>query len=279
MHARQGVETKQCRCACTHLSPCMFVHVWHLCVCSCVWVSVCLRPFCLTPAHRRAVPGAFGPPCSSMRRASLQEQRGGGGLRSAVESRNDVQTHDAAPPSHRNHSPMARRWRGGRAGAAGTPCASPDTHGTGGGGGGWAWLALLACGGAYWPLALEPSAMTSRHLHYCGHPHCRGHPGWESRMQFLPTQPAKRPPTWCIRVRHLLWWVWAASGMCRGPQWSMPRQVWARFPPFRSSPCKSRIVVVLGNLLAANALHRHCPRGFPTPPPLWGPRLGSDDVV
>ena len=31
------------------------------------------------------------------------------------------------------------------------------------------WLALLACGGAYWPLPLEPSAMTSRHLHYCGH--------------------------------------------------------------------------------------------------------------
>ena len=45
-----------------------------------------------------------------------------------------------------------------------------------GGGGGvgtrpW-WLALLACGGAYWPLALEPSAMTSRHPYYCGHPHC-----------------------------------------------------------------------------------------------------------
>ena len=42
--------------------------------------------------------------------------------------------------------------------------------------GGWGvgtrpwWLALLACGGAYWPLALEPSAMASRHLH------CRGHP-------------------------------------------------------------------------------------------------------
>ena len=35
---------------------------------------------------------------------------------------------------------------------------------------------LLACGGAHWPLALEPSAMTSRHPHYCGHRHCRGHP-------------------------------------------------------------------------------------------------------
>ena len=39
------------------------------------------------------------------------------------------------------------------------------------------WWALLACGGAYWPLALEPSAMTRRHPHYCGHPHCRGHRG------------------------------------------------------------------------------------------------------
>ena len=37
-------------------------------------------------------------------------------------------------------------------------------------------MALLACGGAYWPLALEPSAMTSRHPYYCGHPHCCRHP-------------------------------------------------------------------------------------------------------
>ena len=47
-----------------------------------------------------------------------------------------------------------------------------------GGGGGvgtrpW-WLALLACGGAYWPFAFEPSAMTSRHPYYCGHPHQGG---------------------------------------------------------------------------------------------------------
>ena len=35
------------------------------------------------------------------------------------------------------------------------------------------WLALLACGGAYWPLAFEPFAMTSGHPHYCGHP-----PSW-----------------------------------------------------------------------------------------------------
>ena len=54
----------------------------------------------------------------------------------------------------------------------------PDGMSHGGGGVGtrpW-WLALLACGGAYWPLAFEPSAMTSRHPHYCGHPHCCGHP-------------------------------------------------------------------------------------------------------
>ena len=35
-------------------------------------------------------------------------------------------------------------------------------------------LALLACGGAYWPLALEPSAMTSRHPYFCGHPPALG---------------------------------------------------------------------------------------------------------
>ena len=44
------------------------------------------------------------------------------------------------------------------------------------------WLALLACSGAYWPLALEPSAMTSRHPPAAGI-HL---PGWESRMQLLP---------------------------------------------------------------------------------------------
>ena len=46
------------------------------------------------------------------------------------------------------------------------------------------WLALLACGGAYWPLAFEPFAMTSRHPHYCGHPPAWG--GGESTMQPLP---------------------------------------------------------------------------------------------
>ena len=51
----------------------------------------------------------------------------------------------------------------------------PHLPGGGGGTRPW-WLALLACGGAYWPLAFEPSDMTSRHPYYCGHPHCRGHP-------------------------------------------------------------------------------------------------------
>ena len=49
----------------------------------------------------------------------------------------------------------------------GSVCSASDSGGVGTRP--W-WLALLACGGAYWPLALEPSAMTSRH------PHCRGHP-------------------------------------------------------------------------------------------------------
>ena len=55
------------------------------------------------------------------------------------------------------------------------PQLSVKTWGGGGGTRPW-WLALLACRGAYWPLAFEPSAMTSRHPYYCGHPHCRGHP-------------------------------------------------------------------------------------------------------
>ena len=38
------------------------------------------------------------------------------------------------------------------------------------------WLARLACGGTYWPLAFEPSAMTSGPPYYCGHLHCRRHP-------------------------------------------------------------------------------------------------------
>ena len=54
--------------------------------------------------------------------------------------------------------------------ARGVQINSPFHPPRGGGGVGtrpW-WLALLACGGAYWPVTLEPSAVTSRH------PHCRG---------------------------------------------------------------------------------------------------------
>ena len=65
------------------------------------------------------------------------------------------------------------------------------------------WLALLACGGAYWPLALEPSAMTSRHPYFCGHPHRRGHPpalggGGESRVQLISARYAviTKTPGW-----------------------------------------------------------------------------------
>ena len=53
-------------------------------------------------------------------------------------------------------------------------CLFAGTHWSGGGGvfgtRPW-WLALLARGGAYWPLALEHSAIASRHPYYCGHPH------------------------------------------------------------------------------------------------------------
>ena len=50
------------------------------------------------------------------------------------------------------------------------------------------WLALLACGGAYWPLTFEPSAMTSSIRTTAGIRTAAGiHlPGGESRMQLLP---------------------------------------------------------------------------------------------
>ena len=84
------------------------------------------------------------------------------------------------------HGPCSRCRR--RTARPGSACLRPQGRGGGVGTRPW-WLALLACGGAYWPLAPEPSAMTSRHPHYCGHPHCRGHPpapGGDSRMQLLP---------------------------------------------------------------------------------------------
>ena len=81
--------------------------------------------------------------------------------------------------------------------SAGAPCLPP--WGGGFGTRPW-WLALLACGGAYLPLAFEPSAMTSRHPYYCGHPHCRGHPpSWvgiqnaSSAHGVLPWRPDQCP--------------------------------------------------------------------------------------
>ena len=75
------------------------------------------------------------------------------------------------------------------------------------------WLALLACGGAYWPLALEPSAKRSRHPHYCGHPHCRGHPrGGTSEPAPTPTARrcvSARCPVWhSVSVRDSVWRTW-----------------------------------------------------------------------
>ena len=63
-------------------------------------------------------------------------------------------------------------------GQTGSWCLDKAVLAQGGGGVGtrpW-WLALLACGSTYWPLAFEPSVMTSRHPYYCGHLHCPGHP-------------------------------------------------------------------------------------------------------
>ena len=61
-----------------------------------------------------------------------------------------------------------------------------------GGGGGFGtrpwWLALLACGGAYWPLAFEPSAMTSRHL-------AGGGGGARAHFLHAPPPPQKAPVT------------------------------------------------------------------------------------
>ena len=95
----------------------------------------------------------------------------------------------------------------------------------GGGGGGtrpW-WLPLLACGGAYWPLTLEPSAMTSRHPHCCGHPPALGGGGGlrvgEGVPRGAPPAETQRIPKelqgqflvlWDLMAVQLLW----PSGVC-----------------------------------------------------------------
>ena len=63
----------------------------------------------------------------------------------------------------------------------------PGTEGGGVGTRPW-WLALLACGGAYWPLAFEPSAMTSRHPYYCGGIYRRGGGGYKGRRSVPGTE-------------------------------------------------------------------------------------------
>ena len=78
-------------------------------------------------------------------------------------------------------------------------------HRRGGGGVGTRprWLALLACGGAYWPLALEPSSMTSRRPYYCGHPHCRGGGGGGADLRDPPTQIFGKPTGQAGRQWHV----------------------------------------------------------------------------
>ena len=68
--------------------------------------------------------------------------------------------------------PLHKAFRSLRGPASGAHSVAHLGEGGGVGTRPW-WLALLACGGAYWPLAFEPSAMTSRHPYYCGHP-----PAW-----------------------------------------------------------------------------------------------------
>ena len=128
---------------------------------------------CLVPGlvqHRQAPDGAKGTPSAQQH---PQTWGGGGGGPNAM----PPQTIRRNPGWGLIQSPVPVAT-----GLQGKCCVSTTlltrvTHDTrrGGGGGGTrpGWLDLSACGGAYWPLAFEPSAMTSRHPHYCGHPHCR----------------------------------------------------------------------------------------------------------
>ena len=72
------------------------------------------------------------------------------------------------------------------------------------------WLALLACGGAYWPLAT--SAMTSGHPHYCGHPHCRVRSSVDIWKVELGDAPEKVAPSH-NNVAH----VYPSTGLYRPP--------------------------------------------------------------
>ena len=107
-----------------------------------------LRCHRVTGSHSRPSPPAA--PSSCRGSGSVSNQRG-----------HTWHCPDPPPPAQSRHRDYEGMPRTEREGGVGT---RP-----------W-WLALLPCGGAYWPLALGPSAMTSRHPDYCGHPHCRGHP-------------------------------------------------------------------------------------------------------
>ena len=75
-------------------------------------------------------------------------------------------------------------------------------HGGGGFGTRPWWLALSACGGAYWPLAPEPSAMTSRPPHYCGHPHGGGG-GVRKMGSKAPPPPLNLPGAPLAQPKHV----------------------------------------------------------------------------
>ena len=88
-------------------------------------------------------------------------------------------------PEHKNAFPLQKTGGQYHAVSYGTGVAPTCFFGGGEVGTRPWWLALLACGGAYWPLAFEPSAMTSRYPYYCEHPHCCTLGGGGSHLRFL----------------------------------------------------------------------------------------------
>ena len=95
------------------------------------------------------------------------------------------------------------------------------------------WLALFAGGGAYRPLALEASAMTSRHLH------CRRHP------------PA-----------------WGKGGGCRGGGGLQGLEISRRGAVRAAGVCFTRVHLTLSHrgrfAHCARAVHKVCTRTYPT---------------
>ena len=135
------------------------------------------------PPQRRCRRGRWCPPSAWPRpgpsprpRRTRRAARGRSGTRGRRTAAGPRGCGRARRPPQRT-APGAARGRGTRGPEGPTQRGSRDLAGGGGGGGSgtrpWG-LALLACGGAYWPLALEPSAMTSRHPYCCGHPPALG---------------------------------------------------------------------------------------------------------